>query len=142
MGGGGLLQRGVVSRLKLHERGRGLCLLRRVPPGRLLLRGFGVGESPVEAGAPVGFLTEQVLERGLALGRGGKIGRGALARLLIRRFRFREHFVERSSDGEGVSQFVTVFRFALAEMLGRGGRVRPASLPRLVERSGYDRQFS
>ncbi|MCA1649412.1 MAG: hypothetical protein LC753_03750 [Acidobacteria bacterium] len=99
-----------------------------MPSVRLLMRGRGGNESLVETRAPVSFLREQVFERCLALIRGGKIDRGALSGVLVRSFRFCERVVERSSSGDGFSQVGTEFRFAPAEMLGRGGRVRPASL--------------
>ena len=130
------LQRGVVSRLKFRRQ------LRRVPPVRLLTRGLGGSQFPVETRAPVSFLSEQVFERCLALVRGGTIDRGALPGVLMRSFRFCERVVERSSSCDGFSQVGTELRFAPAEMLGRGGRVRPSSLSRLVERSRRDTQFS
>jgi len=106
------------------------------------MRGLGGSKSPLETRAPVSFLSEQVFERCLALVRGGKIDRGALSGVLVRSFRFCECAVERSSSGGGFSQVGTEFRFAPAEMLGRGGGVRPASLSRLGERSRCDSQFS
>ena len=106
------------------------------------MRGLRRQKVPVETRAPVSFLTEQVFEHRLALVRGGKIDRGALPRVLMRSFRFCECDFERSSSGDGFSQVGTEFRFAPAEMLGRGGRVRPARLSRRIERSRGDTQFS
>ena len=128
------LECGVMPQLKVRKR-------RRVSPLRLLMRGLGVGESPVEAGAPVGFLSDQVFERRLALVGGGKIDRGAFSRRLMRGFRFCQRVVERRSSGDGFSEIGTELRFAPAEVLGRGGRVCPARLSRLVERSRCDTQF-
>ena len=56
--------------------------------------------------------------------------------VLVRGLRFCECDVERGSSRDGFGQFGVVFRFAPAEMLGRGGRVRLASLSRLIERGG------
>ena len=134
-GGGMFLQRVVVSRLKFRA-------LRRVTTIRLLTHCLGGGKLLVETRAPVNFLREQVFKRCLALVRGGKIDRGALPGFLMRSFRFCERGVERSSSGDRFSQVVTEFRFAPAEMFGCGGRIGPASLSRLVERSRCDTQFS
>ena len=93
-GGGVFLTRRVVSRLKFRESRRGPCQFRRVPPVRVLMRGLGGTELPVETRASVGFLSEQVFERGLALVRGGKVARGGLTGVLMRRFCFDERVLE------------------------------------------------
>ena len=53
----------------------------------------------------------------------GKIGGGALASVLMRRFRFCERGVECRSFGNDLSHLGTEFCFAAAKLLGGGGRV-------------------
>jgi hypothetical protein len=131
-----------LSRLKFREARPGLRQLRRVAAVRFLMRGLGGRQFPVETRAPVGFLSEQVLERCLPLVRGGKIDRGALPGVLMRSVRFRKGVGERRFSRDSFSQVGKELRFAAAEVIGRGDRVRPARLPRLLERRRCDTRFS
>ena len=118
--GGVFLERGVVSHLKFREPRRGARQLFRVLVVRSLSRGLGGGQLPVETGAPVSLLREQVFERSLTLVRGRKIDFGALSGVLMRGFRFGERVGERPSSGDGFCQVRTEFRFASSELLRRG----------------------
>ncbi len=141
-GGGVLRERGIVSRLKGREPGRGTCQLRGVPLLCLVLGRLNGCQALVKTGAPVSFLSEQAFEHRLTLVRGANVDGGALTRLLMRSLGLRESVFERGSCGDGLSQGGAELRFAPAETLGRGSGVGPAGLPRRIEGTRCAAQFS